>query len=87
MRKFIYGNMVGVTCLSLLTGYLHEPRVITLQEKIDTLALALDGDILVEPYRVAKYVPIPQRKPEIGYTLAYREDFNAFLKGFINVKN
>lgn len=82
MRKFIYGNIVGMTCLTLLTGYLHEPRVVTMQEKIDTLALVLDGDLLIDPNDTS-YIPIPQRKPEGGYTLAFREDMNDFIKGFI----
>lgn len=86
MRKFIYGNMVGMTCLTLLTGYLHEPRVITMQEKIDTLALALEGGVLIDPNDTA-YVPIPQRKPEQGYTMAFVQDMNDFVKGFVNANN
>ena len=83
MRKFIYGNITGITALALLFCALHKPTVITTQDKIDALALVLDGGAIINPHKKVASVPIPKRKPEQGYTLAFREDMNDFIKGFV----
>ena len=82
MRKIIYGAMGGMLCLTALTGYLHEPHVITFDDKVEALALVLDGEMLKNPHKVVN-APIPQRKPEMGYTVAFRESMTEFIGGFV----
>ncbi len=83
IRAFVYAYTLGAMTLAILTIHLQPPPTkITLQEKIDTLALVLDGGELIDPNYV-EYVPIPKRKPEQGYTVAYIQDMNDFIAGFV----
>jgi hypothetical protein len=83
MRKFIYGNMVGMTCLAVLTWYLHKPKTITFDDKVSALALVLDGEVLKRPNRSVS-APIPQHKPDQGYTLAYRQEMDDLIKEYVS---
>ena len=80
--------LAGLLVIAFGLGMLCAPpekqtvRAPTTEEMANTLAMMMDGEELISQYKTSS-IPIPKRKPEQGYTLAFREDMNDFIEGFI----